>query len=340
MSLYEGNYSSSPSRINRAAAKVLPARFSAYNPDYTLQRVMRHLSGQVFFALDRVGVHLLPKHYYTPVADYAWLRKNGNLWRNPVDMRGVDWDLDAQLSWLRSVCEPYYHEVVGLKSYEAMAESAMGPGYGPIESQILHCFIRGQRPRLVIEIGSGVSTLVTREAARLNERDGAGSSRIIAIEPYPRPNLRSLPGVELIESMAQEAPLSIFDQLEAGDLLFIDSTHAVKIGSDAVRICLEIIPRLKPGVFIHYHDITLPYLYPRTALTHFFGWQETALVLAMLNDSSRISVLCGLSALHYDRTSELAAIATDYRPQENDDGLLKGDPNGRHCPDSLWLQTH
>jgi hypothetical protein len=211
------------SSLNRAIARVLPERFSEPNPDYTTERLLKALTSNVFLALDRVGVHVLPKHFYTPIADYAWLRHNQESWRHPVEMHGITWNLDEQFSWLSSLCRPYYAEVEDLRSFESITSGAAGPGYGPIEAQVLHCFIRKQRPKLVIEVGSGVSTQVMHQAAQRNRQDGPDETRIIAIEPYPREMLRSTEGIELIESLVQKTPLSLFDQLEAGDLLFVDS---------------------------------------------------------------------------------------------------------------------
>jgi hypothetical protein len=138
--------------------------------------------------------------------------------------------------------------------------------------------------------------------------------------------------------MVQELPLSFFDQLEAGDILFIDSTHSVKTGSDAVFLCVEVLPRLKPGVLIHFHDIYLPFVYPRDVLMHYFDWQETALLLALMKGSVELQPLCCLSALHYDAPGQIREVLKDYEPQENaDDGLAAAKSEG-HFPSSMWLQ--
>ena len=79
-----------------------------------LRRIFGRLSYRVFFALDRVGLHLLAEHYYTPVADYSWLRKNPEAWMGRTNLACVHWALDEQLDWLRKICEPHHHEVVGL----------------------------------------------------------------------------------------------------------------------------------------------------------------------------------------------------------------------------------
>jgi len=301
---------------------------------------LKSLSFTTFFALDRVGLHLLPNHYYTPVPDYSWLRKNRDSWQRRVNLTGVHWDLEEQLAWLRKICQPYYHEVEGLSSYREIERSGYGQGYGPLESQSLHCFIRSLRPATVVEIGSGASTAVMLRAAGLNEQEGGTKPKIIAVEPFPKPSFQHLKEeVVHINEVCQKVPQSVFDQLKEDDLLFIDSSHSVKIGSDVLHIYLDIIPRLNPGVFVHIHDIFLPYPYHRTALSDYFGWQETSLVLALLMNNRRLSVLCCQSALHYDRPREMSEILRDYRPQANFEGLAGSDRPKKHFPSSLWLRT-
>lgn len=301
---------------------------------------LQSISFRCFLALDRLGLHVLPKHFYTPVPDYAWLRQNQEFWTAPATLYGVHWDLDEQLAWLRRICEPYRHEVAGLSGYEAITQGAVGPGYGPIESQVLHCFIRSYRPRRIVEIGSGVSTFCMLAAAERNAADGGRASAITCVEPYPSRPLSESRRIKLLQKPCQTAAFDIFDALGAEDLLFIDSSHAVKVGSDVVRIYLDIVPRLAAGVLIHIHDIYLPYLYSRSTLSHWFGAsQETALLLALLTHNPHLRVLASLSALHYDRSSELKAILPDYNPRANVGGLHGPIASGAHFPNSIWLQT-
>jgi hypothetical protein len=305
----------------------------------TFRKLARTASFRTFLQLDRVGIHVLPKHYYNPVSDYAWLAKNKALWARRTDLAGVAWDLDQQLLWLEQTCEPYYAEVQGLQLYTEIAASGWGQGYGPIESQVLHCFIRTHRPRRIVEVGSGVSTVCAVRAAAENLRETSIATEICAIEPFPRPALRAMREIRLVPKQVQEQELCFFDELGEGDLLFIDSSHAVKTGSDVLFLYLEVIPRLKPGVFLHIHDIDLPYIYPRNLLSHFHAWQETALLLALLKGNPRLKVLCCLSALHYDRRFEMSAILTDYSPQMDvEEGLAEPDPRG-HFPSSIYLIT-
>src|SRR5262249_16248942 len=145
-------------------------------------------------------------------------------------------------------------------------------------------------------------------AVELNQREGRPGSRMVCVEPHPQPALRSLGAITLIEEPCQTVPDSVFEQLRAGDLLVIDSTHSVKVGSEVLRIYLDIIPKLPAGVYIFIHDIFLPYLYPRHTLFRFFAWQETALLLALLMGNRRLTVLASLSGLHYDRPDQLDSL--------------------------------
>jgi predicted O-methyltransferase YrrM len=291
-----------------------------------------------------MGVHVLPKHYYTPLPDYAWLKSNEELWLGRSAMAGVEWDLDAQMRWIEETCRPHYHEVAGLVFYRDVASKQLGPGYGAIESQVLHCVVRRYHPRRIVEIGSGVSTACMLAAIARNEGEGKPGSHIVCVEPYPRDAFRNLARVTHVEAPCQAVDASVFEALEAGDMLFIDSSHAVKVGSDVVRIYLDIIPRLPAGVLVHVHDIYLPYLYSRHVLDTYFGWQETVLVQALLVNNPRLRVLAAESALHYDRKAEMRALLSDYRPQADREGLPADDAAATgeyagHFPCSLWLQT-
>lgn len=299
----------------------------------------RQLSFKVFSAFDRAGLHIIPKHYYSPIPDCEWLQKHQELWVGRSSLTGIHWDLAEQFSWLERTCRPYYAEVAGLAAYNSYTDAAAGPGYGPIEAQVLHCFMRTHAPARVIEIGSGVSTMCMLDARKMNARDGKRVAEITCIEPYPSGKLRGSREIRLIPQLCQEVPTSVFKELSAGDMLFIDSSHAVKIGSDVLRIYLEIIPSLPAGVFLHIHDIFLPYSYPRTVFTRPFWWQETALLIALLVNNSRLSVLSSLSALHYDYTKQMRELLTDYRPAPNYEGLPLNGASGGHFPASIWLQT-
>lgn len=301
-----------------------------------MKRLLHRAANRVFLTGDAVGIHVLPKHYYSSVPDHAWLNANKPLWNRRTDLTGVEWDLDAQLEWLREHCSKFEHEVRGLATYNEATRRNAGPGFGPIESQVLHCVLRSVRPRRYIEVGSGVSTVCALAALESNKDAGASCS-VTCFEPHPSRALAGLQGVTLLAEPVQAVPLSLFETLESGDVLFIDSTHSVKTGSDVLFLYLDVLPRLRAGVLVHLHDIFLPFLYRRDVLQDVFDWQETALLLALLKGNRALRVECCLSALHYDRRAEFRKVLPDYQPQEDDGhGLAKG---GGDFPCSMWLQV-
>jgi predicted O-methyltransferase YrrM len=302
---------------------------------------LRHLWFRTFLLFEKFGVHVLPKNFYTPIQDFHWLEKNKEAWIGRARLDGLAWNLDEQLEWLMKICTPYYHEVAGLKFYEESDAREWGPGYGAIESQLLHCCVRSKAPERIVEIGSGQSTVCMLNATKLNVNDGRSRTQITCVDPYPRKSLQGIENVVVIKQPCQSVPGAIFSQLQSGDFLFIDSSHAVKVGSDVIRIYLDIIPSLPPGVFIHIHDINLPYLYSRSTLSAYFhtNSQETALLTALLTGNSRLSVLASLSALHYDRSQQMKRLLSDYEPQGNIEGLCPSYPVKGYFPSSTWLLT-
>lgn len=289
----------------------------------------------------RAGVVVLPNHYYTPVADVHELRRRRRMWANRSAMIGVDMNVAAQAGELLRTVKPYEPEYRGNAAYKEGTAKGFGPGFGYIEAQCLHGVIRFLKPRRVCEVGSGVSTYCALRALERNESEGR-FGRLTCIEPNPSKFLRTVRGksIELIEQPVQAVDPNFFRELEAGDLLFIDTTHVVKPGGEVIYLYLEVLPRLRPGVVVHIHDIYLPYLYQRDLLQlrNLFQWSETALLLALLVNNSRLSVLFCLSLLHYDAPVVLRSVFPEYTPQAADDGLCASAAAG-HFPSSIYLRT-
>jgi hypothetical protein len=157
-----------------------------------------------------------------------------------------------------------------------------------LDALVGYCIIRHFQPRLIIEVGGGFSTLLLAEAAAKNK-----ASALVSIEPFPREFLKQgSPGLRLIEKRIQDIDLEFFSELHSGDVLFIDSSHTVKIGGDVNYLFLEVLPRLKPGVIVHVHDIFLPFEYPADwVLGEFRFWSEQYLLQAFLTFNSEFEVL-------------------------------------------------
>jgi hypothetical protein len=160
------------------------------------------------------------------------------------------------------------------------------------DATVLYCMLRHFKPRQTIEIGSGFSSACTLDTIERH----LGDVRCTFIEPFPR-LLHSLIKPEdrskqrIISTPVQDVPFDTFDSLDAGDILFIDSTHVLKTGSDVAFEVFEVLPRLKSGVIVHIHDMFYPFEYPREwVIERNYSWNEIYAVRAFLmnNEGFRI----------------------------------------------------
>ena len=180
--------------------------------------------------------------------------------------------------------------------------------------------IRRHRPRTVLELGAGFSTLVSAAAVRANRADGY-DTRLISFDPYAsRTQAAKVDGLaELRPIAAEQLPPSEYAALGAGDILFIDTSPTVRLGGDVVHLFCEVMPRLEPGVLVHVHDIYLPYTYPREWYEQFgWYWAKQYLLQALLAGNARLEVIAGMYALWRDRRERLTAaiptVATGEAP--------------------------
>lgn len=160
------------------------------------------------------------------------------------------------------------------------------------DALVLHGFIRLMRPKSLIEVGSGYST-----AAVLDTRDIHGvPKQVTCVEPYPK-RLKSLlhPSdkdvVAILDIKVQDTGIDLYETLRAGDILFIDSSHVMKTGSDLNHLFHNVLPNLRPGVIIHFHDIFWPFEYPEQwAVKENRGWNEVYAIrnFLMYNDTFEI----------------------------------------------------
>lgn len=166
--------------------------------------------------------------------------------------------------------------------------------------------IRSLRPRRVVEIGSGFSTHVASAAIR----DGGLECSLTCIDPEPRTEIESLPGVRFQRDYIQNVPPStLFADLAPGDIVFYDGSHTVKTGSDTVYFYLKLLPYLPRGVVVHAHDVFLPYPRPRSTVTAArISWSEQYLLMAHLHNTARYKVLYPsnyIAQRHPDLTAQL-----------------------------------
>jgi Methyltransferase domain len=290
-----------------------------------------------FATLQRVGVDVLPRHFYSSIPDIRRLRKSTR-WRAPrsfVDVAGAE--IGEQLDFLRRIVPSEMTRALSERTvFEDACEENGATGFGPVEANCLYAFVHSLRPKRIVQVGAGVSTAVTLRAAA----DAGYRPEVTAIDPYPTPFLRRA-DVKLLDTDAQDVALEEFTALSEGDLLFVDSTHAVRPDSEVNRLVLEVLPRLS-GVWVHFHDIYFPYDYQRDVLDPpLFFWSETSLVHAFLVGHRRYRIAAALSMLHYVAPDALQALIPGYNPAPNDDGLdtNRNRPPELHFPSSLYLAS-
>lgn len=286
----------------------------------------------VFF--EKLGVHILPVHFYSGLPEYSYLSKHKEQWMRRSELPGIKIDLDQQVSNMIEICLPFQEEFLGLSIFREAVKKNGEPGYGEIESQSLHGFARFFKPRRVMQVGCGVSTHCLRHAVGLNGTPTA----ITCIEPFPNKGLKSAEDISLIPKPVQAVSADYFSQLSENDFLFIDSTHVVQVGSDVNYLILEVLPRLAPGVIVHFHDIYFPYDYPRRFLQTVLFPLETSLLRAFLINNPKAEIIACMSQLHYDRPEALQTIFPDYNPRQNNEGLAGATGAGEHFPSSIWFR--
>lgn len=265
--------------------------------------------GRFFDQAEDEGLHILPVHYYSPIPTRADRR------RTPVpnSMAGIALDIDAAVARANALIGEHIEGVRRLVLGHGAGESYYDPkndAFHPLDAALLYATIMSNRSGRIIEIGSGHSSRVICQAAR----DLAAMGRTIdvtCIEPFLPAYLRPAPAeiTTIVESPVQEVPLERFTALGEGDILFIDSTHVVRYGSDVLYEILEILPRLAPGVIVHVHDIFLPADYPDAWLDeHRFFWAEQYMLQAFLSMNPNFAIELPAAAIRPWLSAEVRTI--------------------------------
>jgi predicted O-methyltransferase YrrM len=282
-------------RVLRAGANLLAALVPA-----------RLLASRAIFDIwERRGYHITPIHFYEPIPDASKLPESA--WAS------YEFHVPERRQ-IELVERAKTYDIAGLEGRHGFT---FANGYfTSADAAGLYTVIREYQPRKILEIGSGISTRVALAAL-----EDSGQGELITVEPY---EAERMPNEPTHRTPVQQLPLEVFDELEANDILFIDSSHVAAIGSDVTHLILRVLPRLRPGVLVHFHDIFLPDEYPRSwALELRRFWSEQYLVHAFLLFNDEFEVLWA-SCYLATRRPDLVAWP---RPQD-----------AETAPGSLWLR--
>ena len=293
----------------------------------TIRRVGIHRMSVSRAILHRVGVFPIRDHYYEPLFNQERLP-------HPLDhdrrLPGIDLNLEQQLAYIAKfhwgdelARIPRTATPTGKRHY-----SYRNDNFGPGDAEYYYSLIRLAKPKRLIEVGSGFSTLMARHAIDANRlEDSAYQCHHLCIEPYEMDWLEKLEDIEIKRSIVENVDRGLFQELDANDILFIDSSHVIRPQGDVVRLHLEILPTLKPGVLVHIHDIFTPRDYPESWISNEVRmWNEQYLVEAFLTGNHDFKIIGALNFLthhHMDKISKAFPVLAEVQ---------------EHCEVcSLWL---
>ncbi|MEQ9423189.1 MAG: class I SAM-dependent methyltransferase [Cyclobacteriaceae bacterium] len=259
---------------------------------------------------ERIFMHLgiLPvlDHYYQPLINPR--RHLTKSLRTDRNLKGIDLNEEEQLKLLSSFS--FNNELLSFPLKENPGQTEYhydNSSYRSGDSEFLYCIIRHFKPNRIVEIGSGHSTLMARNAIERNKSENdAYSCNHVCIEPYRKLWLDKI-DVELIPKKVEDVDLGFFKELQKNDILFIDSSHIIRPQGDILFEYLEILPVLNPGVLIHIHDIFTPKDYlDDWVLKHHLMWNEQYLLEAFLSYNNKFSIVGALNYLAHNHTEKFA----------------------------------
>lgn len=254
--------------------------------------------------LDRIGIALVRRHYYEPVVDARDIRTPLEA---PRELPALDLNERAQFELVAAFDYADELNAFPLQKPAIDKYGYINGRYGPGDAEMLYNMIRRFKPRRLIEVGSGQSTLMALEAIAANKReDAAYECAMTCVEPYEQPWLEGL-GIDIRRERIEDCSLSLMDELGENDIFFIDSSHVIRPQGDVLHLFLNVLPRLKPGVLVQIHDIFTPRDYPaKWVIRDRRLWNEQYLLEAVLSGSSQFEVVAAVNWLANNHRDKLA----------------------------------
>ncbi len=269
-----------------------------------------------FLYFQQRGIHVVPNHFYQPIPDTSQL-DDAFLARHD-DWKGIALNETSMIQRLTRLIDRYKSEYESFPLYPTTDPAQYywdNGGFQCLDAVMLYGMVREVKPKQVIEVGGGNSTKLTAAALRRNRAEGSPGT-LTCIEPYPNPVLQAgFDGLtRLWVTEVQRVPLDTFTQLQSGDILFIDSSHVLKTGSDVHFYFESVLPHLPRGVYVHFHDIFLPEEYPKEWIMQDFKfYTEQYILRAFLTFNDHYEVL--LAGRHLQlKATDLIERAFDFYP--------------------------
>ena len=274
--------------------------------------------------LYKIGVFPINDYYNEPLFNPKRLRKS---LREDRDLPGIDFNINEQLDVLDKF--DFNEELKRFpveRTKNRLEYFYNNDSFTSGDAEYLYNIIRLFKPKKMIEVGSGNSTLMALNATNKNKlEDSDYHCELVCIEPYKNIWLEKT-GAQILRSKVEDIDLAIFKSLNSNDILFIDSSHMIRPQGDVLFEYLEILPTLKSGVLIHIHDIFTPKDYlDKWIYDSVFFWNEQYLLEAFLTFNSQFRIIGAINYLmhnHYKKLSEKCPILKNKENRE---------------PGSFWL---
>lgn len=301
---------------------MLAVRVTSWIPVWLLRAFFKSFDMRPDIA-EAAGYNVIERTFYTPVPDVKAIDMARI--RAKRELPGVDLNFSGAAETLARLA-PRAKELDAIPEHETPGTPFWfdNGSFTHFDSTVLYTMLRELKPKRYIEVGCGFSSLVSAAALQKNIAEGH-PCRATYIDPEPRLDLREkLKFAELLLQPIQNVPLNTFRGLEPGDVLFIDTSHVLKLQGDVEYELVHMVPSLRVGVWVHIHDIFTPYDYPEDWLTkrlRFVGNEQYA-VECLLSGGDRFKVELPLYALWQDQRET----------------LLKFLPRGHTRPQSLWIR--
>jgi predicted O-methyltransferase YrrM len=269
----------------------------------------------------------MPGHFYSPIPSTEAVDQLGKAPESfdPAQCRDIDLRVDQQLALLSELAPFALDLGIDDQPTPGTRYYADNGSFAPGDATLLAAMIRHARPTRILEIGAGFSTAMMLDTV---ERHLLAQVSIEAMDPEPQRVMDLLRAgderrLTLRAGLVQDMPMASFTSLRRHDILFIDSSHVMKLGSDVSFLFCEVLPRLAPGVLVHVHDIAWPFEYPVDHYRHGWAWNEAQALRLLLADSSRYEVMLFADYLVRARRTDVRAImpeALRQRPGVSSDG--------------------
>jgi predicted O-methyltransferase YrrM len=257
-------------------------------------------------------------HYYSPVVNVDEVKARENeIWQrdSPTSLPGIDLNENAQLALIKSFTKFYPEIPFHDDKNDQHRYYFKNDFFSYSDAIFLYSIIRHYNPARIIEVGSGFSSAVMLDTIQLLNKS---QTKLSFIEPYAE-RLHSLitnhdrQQVKIIEKGLQTIDISFFEKLSENDILFIDSTHVVKTGSDVNYLIFEILPSLKKGVLIHFHDVFYPFEYPKNWVLSGRSWNEDYFLRSFLMYNNSFEIILFSHFIHLKHRDFLSQMPDCYK---------------------------